>query len=117
MVDVDPQGSAAEVAEAAGDDLPFDFTTESDPGVLGQLRKARDIDTVIIDCPGSLEGQDVLGQVLAAADLVIIPMVPERAAITPLRSDSVQVSSWPRVRSALWSLSKPGCWEKVTSVQ
>jgi len=83
VVDVDPQGSAAEVAEAAGDDLPFDFTTESDPGVLGQLRKARDIDTVIIDCPGSLEGQDVLGQVLAAADLVIIPMIPERASVTP----------------------------------
>ena len=83
VVDVDPQGSAAEVAASAGDGLPFDFTTESDPGVLGQLRKARDIDTVVIDCPGSLEGHDVLGQVLAAADLVIIPMIPERAAITP----------------------------------
>jgi chromosome partitioning protein len=83
VVDVDPQGSATEVAESAGDDLPFDFTAESDPAVLGQLRQARDIDTVIIDCPGSLEGQDVLGQVLAAADLVIIPMIPERASITP----------------------------------
>jgi len=83
VVDIDPQGTAAEVAGAAGDGLPFDFATESDPAVLGQLRKARDIDTVIVDCPGSLEFHDVLGQVLAAADLVIIPMVPERAAITP----------------------------------
>ena len=83
VVDIDPQGSAAEVAEAAADGLPFDFAAESDPATLAQLRKARDIDTVIVDLPGSLEFHDVLGQVLAAADLVIIPMVPERAAITP----------------------------------
>ena len=83
VVDVDPQRSATEIAESAGDGLPFDFATEADPAVLGQLRRTRDIDTVIVDCPGSLEGHDVLGQVLAAADLVLIPMVPERAAVTP----------------------------------
>jgi chromosome partitioning protein len=83
VVDVDPQGSADEIAEAAGDSLPFEFAAESDPKVLGQLRKAREFDTIIVDTPGSLEGQAVLAGVLAAADLVIIPLTPERAALTP----------------------------------
>ena len=86
VVDIDPQGSAAEVAEAAADGLPFDFAAESDPATLAQLRKALRIDTVIVDCPGSLEFHDVLGQVLAAADLVIIPMVPELVAHPRRRS-------------------------------
>jgi len=83
VVDVDPQGSAEEIAEAVGDGLPFEFAAEADPRVLGQLRKAREYDTIIVDTPGSLEGQDVLSGVLAAADLVIIPLTPERAALTP----------------------------------
>jgi chromosome partitioning protein len=83
VVDVDPQGTADEIADAAGDRLPFEFAAESDPRVLGQLRKAREFDTIIVDTPGSLEGQDVLSEVLAAADLVIIPLAPERSALTP----------------------------------
>src|SRR3954469_20015829 len=38
VVDVDPQGSASWWAENAGERLPFDFTTEADPAILGQLR-------------------------------------------------------------------------------
>lgn len=83
VVDIDPQGSADEIAEEAGDALPFDFTSEQDPGKLAGLRKATEFDTVFVDCPGSLEGGDVLSGVLAAADLVIIPVIPERAAIKP----------------------------------
>lgn len=83
VVDIDPQGSADEIAEAAGEGLPFDFASERDPAALAELRKATDYDTVIVDTPGSLEGQDVLSGVLASADLVLIPVVPERAAITP----------------------------------
>jgi chromosome partitioning protein len=83
VVDVDPQRTAEEIADAAGDSLPFDFTAETDPRQLARLRAARDYDTVFVACPGSLEGRDVLGQVLAAADLVVIPCVPERAAIQP----------------------------------
>jgi chromosome partitioning protein len=83
VVDVDPQRSAEEIAAAAGDGLPFDFAAETDPAELARLRAAREYDTVFADCPGSLEGYDVLATVLAAADLVVIPMVPERQAITP----------------------------------
>ena len=83
VVDIDPQGSAEEIAEEAGDNLPFDFTAEQDPGRLAGLQKATTYDTVFVDCPGSLEGGAVLSGVLAAADLVLIPVVPERAAIKP----------------------------------
>ena len=63
--------------------LPFEFAAETDAAELARLRAARDYDTVFVDCPGSLEGHDVLSTVLGAADLVVIPCVPERAAITP----------------------------------
>jgi len=36
VVDVDPQRSAEEIAESAGDGLPFDYTADSDPAKLGQ---------------------------------------------------------------------------------
>jgi chromosome partitioning protein len=83
VVDVDRQQAAEEIAAAAGDALPFDFAVETDPGRLARLRDARDYDTVFVDCPGSLEGEDVLAEVLGAADLALIPMVPERQAIRP----------------------------------
>jgi chromosome partitioning protein len=83
VVDVDPQGTADEIADAAGDALPFDFAADDNPANLAQLRQARDYDTVFADCPGSLDSHDVLREILTVADVAIIPMVPERAAITP----------------------------------
>jgi chromosome partitioning protein len=83
VVDVDPQGSAEEIADAAGDGLPFDFAAETDPAELAKLRTARDYDTVFVDCPGSLEGHDVLREVLRVADVALIPFIPERQAIRP----------------------------------
>jgi chromosome partitioning protein len=83
VVDVDPQGSAEEIADLAGDELPFEFSDDRDPAKLARLRAARDYDTVFVDCPGSLEGHDVLATVLSVADLVVIPMVTEKQALTP----------------------------------
>jgi chromosome partitioning protein len=84
VVDVDPQGTADEITTAAGHDgLAFDFAANADPAVLADMRKIRDYDTIFVDTPGSLESQGVLRGVLAAADLVIIPLAPERAALTP----------------------------------
>jgi chromosome partitioning protein len=83
VVDVDPQRSAEEIADAAGEALPFDFAADNTPASLARLRQARDYDTVFADCPGSLDSHDVLREVLTVADVAIIPMVPERAAITP----------------------------------
>jgi chromosome partitioning protein len=85
LVDVDPQGSATWWAERAGDRLPFDFTTETDPAQLSRLRAVSGhYDVVIVDTPGSLEGADVLSTVLAASDYVVLPTEPAALAIVPL---------------------------------
>jgi chromosome partitioning protein len=83
VVDVDSQGSATEIAAAAGDSLPFDFAATTDLAELAQLRAARDYDSVFVDLPGSLDGLGILGQVMRSTDLAIIPMIPERQAVTP----------------------------------
>ena len=88
LLDIDPQSTTAEVAERAeraGTPLPFTFEAETDPGHLAALREVRGVDMVIVDCPGSLEGRDVMGEVLAAADFAIIPYVHDPFVITPPR--------------------------------
>lgn len=83
LVDVDPQGSATWWAERAGERLPFDFATDTDPGHLARLRNL-DYDVVFVDTPGSLEGHDVLDAVLNSSDFVILPTEPAALAVMPL---------------------------------
>ena len=64
VVDVDPQSSSAEMAGRIADP-GFDFTHELDPGTLVRLRELRNYDMMFIDCPGSLEGGQILAAVLA----------------------------------------------------
>jgi chromosome partitioning protein len=88
LVDIDPQSTAAEVAaraERAGTPLPFTFEADTDPAHLAKLRQVRGVDMVIVDCPGSLEGRDVMGQVLDCADFAVIPYVHDPFVITPTR--------------------------------
>lgn len=88
LVDVDPQSTTAEVAERAeraGTPLPFTFTADTDPSHLAALRRVQDIDMLIVDCPGSLEGRDVMAQVLASADFAVIPYVHDPFTLTPTR--------------------------------
>ncbi len=88
LVDIDPQSTTAEVAaraERAGTPLPFTFEGDTDPRHLAKLRQIRGVDMVIVDCPGSLEGRDVMGQVLACADFAVIPYVHDPFVITPTR--------------------------------
>jgi len=88
LVDIDPQSTTAEVAaraERAGTPLPFTFEADTDPRHLAELRRIRGVDMVIVDCPGSLEGRDVMAQVLACADFAVIPYVHDPFVITPTR--------------------------------
>lgn len=88
LVDIDPQSTTAEVAaraERAGTPLPFAFVADTDPAHLAELRSVRGVDMLIVDCPGSLEGRDIMGQVLAAADFAVIPYVHDPFVITPTR--------------------------------
>lgn len=84
LVDVDPQGSATWWAERAGERLPFDFTSDTDPGHLMRLRDLPGYDVVFVDTPGSLEGHHVLEAVLSASDFVILPTEPAALAVMPL---------------------------------
>ncbi len=72
------------VAERAGDRLPFDFTSDTDPAHLSRLRELAEYDVVLVDTPGSLEGHDVLTAVLSASDFVILPTEPAALAVMPL---------------------------------
>ena len=82
VVDIDPQRTAEEIYTGAGS-AEFDFASEDDPRVLERLRRLREYDAIIVDCPGSLEGTETLAGVLAAATYAVIPMIPERAAVQP----------------------------------
>ena len=85
LLDTDPQASATWWADQAGDGLPFDVATDTDPGVISRLRELGDkYDVLVVDTPGSLEGQDVLRAVLEASDYVILPTEPAALAIMPL---------------------------------
>ncbi len=55
VVDVDPQASASDWAEAAGEDLPIDFATEDNPRVLAALRSAEQYDVIVVDTPVSVK--------------------------------------------------------------
>ena len=82
VVDVDPQSSSAEMAGRMGDP-GFDFSHEMDPGTLTRLRELRNYDMVFIDCPGSLEGGQILAAVLAVADFAVIPFTHDPVAVRP----------------------------------
>lgn len=83
LVDVDPQQSSTWWAERAGDELPFDFASDTDPTHLARLRELP-YDVIFIDTPGSLESRDVLAAVLEAADFVILPTEPSPLSVAPL---------------------------------
>jgi chromosome partitioning protein len=82
VVDVDPQSSSAEMAGRINDP-GFDFTHELDPGTLVRLRELRKYDTIFIDCPGSLEGGQILAAVLANSDFAVIPFTHDPLSIRP----------------------------------
>lgn len=90
VVDVDPQESTTWWAENAGEELPFDFTADVDPGNLSMIRNADEFDYVLIDTPGSLDNTAVLSAVLDVADFVILPLNPEPLVVPALRRTVAQ---------------------------
>jgi len=84
VVDVDPQKTSTRWAERAGEDLPFDFASNTDPSILTQLREL-EYDVIIVDTPGSHAMPDVLNAVLSASDFAILPLTPAFADIEPVQ--------------------------------
>lgn len=82
VVDVDPQSNAYDLTNVM-DDPGYDVTLELDPAELTRIRQARGYDTIIVDCPGSLEGRDVLDQVLTRSTYVLIPYPHQPETLLP----------------------------------
>jgi len=79
--DVDPQQSAYEISQMGL--LPFRVKRARSAAELLAIRDVRGPDTILLDLPGNLDDTPVVGEVLAVTDFAIIPVVPERAAVTP----------------------------------
>ena len=82
VVDVDPQANAHDLTRAM-QDPGYEVVHELDPAQLTRIRQLRDFDTILVDCPGSLEGRNVLAEVLARSTFVIIPYDHEPESVLP----------------------------------
>jgi len=75
LVDADPQASATWWAEQSEKGIGFDLVQETDPELLGGLRKITGYELVIVDTPPAL-GSKALTAVVAAADYLVLPTPP-----------------------------------------
>ena len=92
VVDVDPQATAYDLTRLM-QDPGYDVLHELNPVQLTQIRRLRDYDTILVDCPGSLDGHDVLNEVLARSTYVIIPYDHEPESILPTIRTAERVRS------------------------
>ena len=90
VVDVDPQANAYDLTKLM-DGPGYDAVHELAPAELTRIRQLRDYDTIIVDCPGSLEGHDVLDEVLARSTYVVIPYDHEPESVGPTRRTARKV--------------------------
>lgn len=90
VVDVDPQASAHDLTRLMGDP-GYDVMAELNPAELTRISQLRDYDTIIVDCPGSLEGGDVLGQILDRSTYVLIPYPHQPEAVMPTIRTALKV--------------------------
>jgi chromosome partitioning protein len=65
------------------EDPGYQVVHELDPAQLARIKAARGYDLIAVDCPGSLEGHDVLGTVLDWTDYALIPYDHEMTSLPP----------------------------------
>ncbi len=75
LVDADPQASATWWAERNGSSLGFDLVQETDPRLLGDLRKVKGYDLVVVDTPPALRSEALVA-VITSADYLVLPTPP-----------------------------------------
>ncbi len=75
LVDADPQGSATWWVERGDRQVKFDLAQETDPMLLGGLRKLTDYQVVVVDTPPAL-ASEALAVAVPAADYLILPTPP-----------------------------------------
>jgi chromosome partitioning protein len=72
LIDADIQGSASWWFERSQKSMGFDLSQETDPKLLGDLRKIKGYDLVMVDTPPALRSE-ALAAVVASADYLILP--------------------------------------------
>ncbi len=82
LVDCDPQATAYELTELLAEP-GYEVVHELNPAELARIKAARGFDLVAVDCPGSLEGHDVLGTVLQWTDYALVPYDHEMTSLAP----------------------------------
>ncbi|MFN6567723.1 chromosome partitioning protein ParA [Nostoc minutum NIES-26] len=75
LVDADIQGSASWWVGRNQNDMGFDLSQETDPQLLGDLRKIKGYDLVVVDTPPALQSE-ALATVVAIADYLVLPTPP-----------------------------------------
>jgi chromosome partitioning protein len=94
LIDADIQGSASWWFHRNQQGMGFDLAPESNPQLLGELRKITSYDLVIVDTPPALRSE-ALAAVVAVADYLVLPTPPSpmdlavlvetvREAVTPV---------------------------------
>ncbi|MEU5859342.1 ParA family protein [Nocardiopsis dassonvillei] len=92
VVDVDPQASTADEVDKITDP-GFDVVHELDPAKLSQLSRVREYDLILVDTPGSLEGHDVLQQVVDNSHFALLPFVDEPFSYEPTQRTAKVVAA------------------------
>jgi chromosome partitioning protein len=77
--------------------LGFDLAQETNPMLLGDLRKVKDYNLVVVDTPPAL-GSEALAAVVPAADYIVLPTPPAPMDLTAL-IDTVKQAVIPAGRS------------------
>jgi chromosome partitioning protein len=75
LIDADIQGSASWWVGRSDTGMGFDLSKETDPKLLGDLRKITGYDLVVVDTPPALHS-DALAAVIAIADYLVLPTPP-----------------------------------------
>lgn len=75
LIDADIQGSATWWVGRNQNPLGFDLSQESNPQLLGDLRKITGYDLVVVDTPPALHSE-ALATVVAIADYLVLPTPP-----------------------------------------
>ncbi|MBW4563220.1 MAG: ParA family protein [Mojavia pulchra JT2-VF2] len=94
LIDADIQGSASWWFGRNENGMGFDLAQETDPQLLGDLRKLTSYDLVVVDTPPALRSE-ALAAVVAIADYLVLPTPPAamdlavlietvRKAVTPV---------------------------------
>lgn len=82
-VDADPQGSLSWWMERNQPKMSFDLVKETNPLILGKLRKIEGYELIVVDTPPALDSE-ALAAVLAAADYLLLPTPPAPMDLTAL---------------------------------